>query len=658
MIRFLQTPGRTKQFILGGLLLIICAAMVITLIPGSSPTNFGGRTDIVATVGDQQVLASDVQLQARSIGRQQFPKGNVPDQMMPFLNQQAANSLIIQKALVVEAQRMGLKVTDNEFADEMRHGPLGAELFPGGTFIGEQAYETFVQDQFHRSIAEFEVAYRQDLLVNKLRNLITGGVTIPSTDIQQEYQRENTKVKFDYAVLSFDEVKKSIHPTEAELKTYYEQHKSEYANSIPEKRKVRYIPINLANLAAKQEVTQQDLQRYYDEHRDEFRVPEQVNVRHILIKTPPAGPDGKVDQKAVDAAKAKADDIDKQLKAGADFAALAKKYSDDTASGKNGGSLGWISRGRTVPEFEQTAFSLPKGGTSGVVRTSYGFHIIHVDDKQPAKMKSLDEVKSQIEPIIRQEKVSRTAENLANTVETEARTQSMDKAASDHGFQVVTTDFFSRTDALPGIGNSPDFMSAVFNANEKSPPDLATTQQGYAVFQVLQIKPPATPTFDELRARLIDEYTARRAQTLLQEKTNELADRAKATHDLKKAAKELGASIKTSELVSPKDQVPEIGALSGPASVIFTLKPGEISGPVNNGRTGVVMMLVDKQEPSPAEFTKSKDQIRDALLSQKRNEVFMLFASNVRQQLEKDGKIRINQEELKVLTTPRGEAGS
>src|SRR5579864_89804 len=656
MIRFLQTPGRTKQYILGGLLLIICAAMVITLMPGSSPTNFGGRTDIVATVGDQQVLASDVQLQARNIGQQQFPKGNVPDQMMPFLNQEAANSLIIQKALVVEAQRMGLKVTDQEFTSEMRRQV--PDLFPNGNFVGEQAYENFVQERTHLSVPQFEREFRQSMLVNKLRVLITGGVSVPSSDLQQQYQRENTKVKFDYAVLSFDNVKKSIHPTETELKTYYEQHKAEFVNSIPEKRKVRYIPINLANLAAKQEITQQDLQRYYDKHRDEFRVPEQVNVRHILIKTPPAGADGKVDQKAVDTAKAKADDIDKQLKAGADFAALAKKYSDDTASAKNGGSLGWISRGRTVPEFEQTAFSLPKGGTSGVVRTSYGFHIIHVDDKQPAKMKSLDEVKSQIEPIIRQEKVSRTAENLANTVETEARTQSMDKAASDHGFQVVTTDFFSRTDALPGIGNSPDFMSAVFNANEKSPPDLATTQQGYAVFQVVQIKPPATPPFDELRPRLTDEYTARRAQTLLQEKTNELADLAKATHDLKKAAKELGATLKTSDLVSPKDQVPEIGALSGQASVVFTLKPGEISGPVDNGRTGVVMMLVSKQEPSPAEFTKAKDQIRDSLLSQKRNEVFMLFASNVRQQLEKDGKIRINQEELKVLTTPRGEAGS
>jgi peptidyl-prolyl cis-trans isomerase D len=657
MIRFLQTPGRMKQIILGGLLLLICAAMVITLIPGSSPTNFGGRNDILATVGDQQVMTTDVQFQARNMGRQQFPKGNIPDQLLPFLNQQAANSLIMQKVLVVEAQRMGLKVTDEELSDEMRHGPLAPEIFPGGNFIGEQAYENFVQDQFHRSVAQFEQDYKQDILVSKLRNLITGGVTIAPSDIQNEFNKENTKVKFEYAVLSFDEVKKQLHPTEAELKAFYEQHKAEYNNSIPEKRKVNYIPIDISKLAAKQEVNAQDLQRYYNEHRDEFRVPEQVNVRHILIKTP-AGPDGKVDQKVVDAAKAKADDIEKQLKSGADFAELAKKYSDDTASAKNGGSLGWIGRGRTVPEFEQAAFSLPKGGTSGVIRSSYGFHIIRVDDKQPAQVKSLEQVKSQIEPIIRQEKTSRTAENQASAIETEARTQGMDKAAAAHGLNVVTTDFLARTDTLPGIGASPDFMGAVFNANEKSPPDLATTQQGYAVFQVVQIKPPATPTFEEIRPQVQEEFVNERAQTLLDQKTAELADIAKSEHDLKKAAKKLGAAIKTSDLVSPKDQVPEIGSLTGPAAVVFNMKPGDISGPINNGRSGVVLTLLDKQEPPPTEFAKSKDQVRDSLIQQKRNEAFALFASTVRQQLEKDGKIHINQEEMKLLTTPRGEAGS
>jgi len=657
MIRFLQTPGRTKQIILGGLLLLICAAMVITLIPGASPTSFAGRSDIVATVGDQQVLTSEVQLQARSVARQQFPKGNIPDEVMPFLNQRVIDGLITQKALLVEARRLGLKVSDQEFSDQMRHDPGMAELFPGGNFIGEQAYENLIQERTQLSVPRFEQAYKDQLLLMKLRNLITGGVTVAPSDIQQEFRKQNTKVKFTYAVLSYDDIKKQVHPTEAELKAFYDQHKAQYNNSIPEKRKIRYIPIDISKLAAKQEVTQQDLQRYYDEHRDEYRVPEQVNVRHILIKTP-EGPDGKVDPKVVEVAKAKAEDVEKQLKAGADFAELAKKYSDDTASAKNGGSLGWIGRGRTVPEFEQAAFSLPKGGTSGVIRSSYGFHIIHVDDKQAAQLKSLDQVKSQIEPIIRQEKVSRTAENLATTVETEARTQSMDKAAADHALTVVTTDFVSSTDTLPGVGTAPDFMSAVFNANEKAPPDLVTSQQGYAVFQVEQIKPPSTPTFEQIRSQVQEQFVNEQAQQLLQQKTTELADLAHSEHDLNKAAKKLGATVKTSDLVSPTDQVPDIGSLTGQAASIFTMNPGDISAPIDNGHSGFVIRMLDKQEPAAAELAKAQDQIRDTLLQQKRMEAFALFSSTVHDKLEKDGKIHINQEEMKLLTTSHGEAGS
>src|SRR5439155_20441105 len=127
-------------------------------------------------------------------------------------------------------------------------------------------------------------------------------------------------------------------------------------NSIPEKRQLKYIVVDNAKLLAQTQVTQQDLQGYYDQHRDEYRVPEQVNVRHILIKTPLAGPDGKVDQKALDAARAKAQDVLKQVKSGSNFADLAKKYSEDPGSAKQGGSLSWIGKGRTVPEFEKAAF--------------------------------------------------------------------------------------------------------------------------------------------------------------------------------------------------------------------------------------------------------------------------------------------------------------
>src|SRR5262249_18607853 len=197
---------------------------------------------------------------------------------------------------------------------------------------------------------------------------------------------------------------------------------------------------------------------------------------------------------------------------------------------------------------------------------------------QEAHVKSIDEVKAQIEPVIRQQKASRAAENEANTILTQARSQGLDKVAAAKGLEAVTTDFVSRTDALPGMGNSPQFVDAAFRASEKAPPEEAQLTQGYAIFEVLGIKPPATPRFEEIRDRVESEFKNGRVNTLLAQKTQELSDRAKAEHDLKKTAKELGATYKTSDLILPDGQVPDIGSMSGGASVAFTMKPGEISG--------------------------------------------------------------------------------
>ena len=659
MIRFLQTPGPIKKIVLGGLLVVICAAMVIVLVPGGilgDAFGFQGNLgqNVVAKVGSQEISVTEVQQQARSMGRQQFPRG-LPQALMPFLYQRAADNLMTQHAMVAQAERLGLTVSDAELQDELQHGSLSPELFPNGTFIGEQAYDDFVS-QFNMSVPQFEQAMKDDLLRRKLMDMVTGAVTVSNAELEQQFAKDDTKVKFEYAVLTADQLKKEIHPSDAELKSFYEKNKQTYVNSIPEQRKVSYILIDTSKLTGQVQVTPGDLQRYYNEHMDEYRVPEQVEVRHILIKTPPPGADGKVDPKAVEAARQKAEDILKQLHAGADFARLAEKDSQDTASAKNGGSLGWIQRGQTVPEFEKAAFSLPKGSTSGIVQTSYGFHIIRVDDKQDAHVKPLSEVQAQIQPLIAQDKASQMAQNLSERVQSAARSMSMEKAAAQNKLQVTSTGFISRNDSLPGMGQSPEFMDAIFSAAQNSPPDMTNLKQGYVVYQVTAVKPPQTPTFEQIRSRVESEFVNQQAAAMLSQKTQELSDRARALHDLKKAAKEQGATLKTSDLVTRKEQVPDVGAMSGPASVAFTMKPGEISGPIDGGSTGAVLSLVDREAPSPADFQKQKDQVREQVLQQKRDQMLQLFIANLREQMEKSGKIQINQQVLKQLTTPHNEA--
>ena len=126
---------------------------------------------------------------------------------------------------------------------------------------------------------------------------------------------------------------------------------------------------------------------------------------------------------------------------------------------------------------------------------------------------------------------------------------------------------------------------------------------------------------------------------------------------MKKAAKELGAELKTSEFVAPDGQVPDIGSMTGQAAVAFSMKAGDISGPINSGANGVVISMDEVQAPSEADFAAKRDQIRDSLLQSKEQELFQLFVTNLRDQMEKSGKIKINQEEMKTLTRASSEPG-
>ena len=654
MIRFLQKPGPLKKVLLGGILMVVCVMMVITLVPGGLFGDYlgGGLTTqgVLAKVGTQEIGVTEVAQQARLMGKQQF-KGNVPEQLMPYLMQRAAQSMITEKAMVYEADKMGLSVNDDELRDYLHDGQIGQVLFPSGNFIGQQAYEQFISSQFNMGVQQFEQEVKAQIATRKLLTAVGAGVTVSDKDITAEVKRQDSKVKFDYAVLSLDDVKKDIKPTEAELKAFYDANKQSYANSIPEKIKAKYILIDSKKIADSVQVTPDEIQAYYKAHQEDYRLPETVTVRHILIKTPTPDANGKVDQKAVDAARAKADDVEKQLKGGANFADLAKKDSDDPGSAKDGGLLPPLTRGRTVPEFEQAAFSTPVGQTTGVIRTNYGFHIIHVEAKQEARLKPLEEVKVEIEPVLKQQKAAAQSQSVANTLQALAKTQGMDKAAADRNLLVTTTDFISQGEPIPGVGAAPDFSNTLFGAKKNDPPALASTPSGFVVFQVTDIQPPQTPTFDQIKDKLEAQFKDQRAQQLLEQKVRELADRAHADHDLEKAAKEVGATVKTSELVDRTQQVPDIGAMSGPAAVAFTMKAGEISAPIQGGQNGIVLKIVEAQEPTPEQIKQDWDKSKEALLQQKREQYEDLYVENLRDRLEKEGKIKVNKKEMDRLTT-------
>jgi len=657
MIRFLQTPGPALKTALGAILVFICVSMVVTLIPGGLGSELTGQPGkgVVARVAGTDITADQVRREAQQMVRQQVQQlGPNASMLMPYLMAQAtpraADNLISRQALMAEAERIGLRATPEEIKDDLQHGRYAATFFPGGNFVGQKQYEDMLSTA-SLTPAAFEEIVGKELVFNKLHDMVADTASVPESDIRQAFLRQNTKVKFEYALLKQDDLRKGLHPTEEELKAFYQSHLQAYTNSIPERRKAKYALVDTGKLQSAVQVTRDDEQAFYDSHRDAYRVPEQVKVSHILIKTPPPGADGKVDEKAVAAAQSRAADLLKQVKSGANFEELAKKNSEDPGSATQGGSLGWFGRGKMVPEFEKAAFSMAKGQISDLVKTGFGFHIIRVDDKQDPHLKPIDEVRDQIAPLVKQQKAQQMAQTLATQVRDEAKNKGLDAAAAAHGLTVVNSDFVARRDLLPGLGPAPQFMDALFLATDKTGVEVASASQGFVVYQLDGVKPQSTPSFDEIRTKVEDEFKNERSATLLSQKTQELSDRAKSEHDLKRAAKELGATVKTSDFVAPDGQVPDIGSMSGQASVAFGLKPGEISSPVNSGSNGAVLQLLETQAPPDSDYAAKRDQIRELLLQQKQQQMFGLYIDNLRERMEKSGKIKINQQEMKALSS-------
>lgn len=653
MIRFLQQDSRIVKFIFIGLISVTAILMVITLVPGIFQDAATG-TDNFAVVRSDTVfgrfLGSSTEVpvtQVQQVAQRMQQQQRLPDFVVPFLMQRAGQALVQRAVMIEEAGHLGLTVTDDDVRNELMHGPFAPILFPDGKFVGESRYDDFVQNSFNMSRTEFERQLKEEILINRLEALITGGINVSNQEVRDDYLKQATKVKFEYAVLSAADLRKRINPTDAELQAFFQQNAARYAHAIPEMRKVQYAAFNLNQVpGGVPEISGADVQRYYNQHQQEFQTPEQVRVRHILIKVP-----ANADPKTVAAARQKAEDVLKQLKAGGNFAELAKKYSDDPGSKDQGGELGFIQHGATVPEFDKTAFSLQPGQTSGVIQTQFGFHILQVEEKQPAHAKSVDEVHNLIVADLTQQKQAAAAQNYANQLQAQAQKLGLAKMAQENHLQLVTTDPLQQHGVVPGLADGSQLLTRAFTMKPGAPPQAASTGEGYAIFTVVDVIPAHAPTFDAYKSHVLEDFRDQQMAGLLRSSTQQLAVKAKEENSLEKAAKEVGATVKTSDLVDSTGQVPDLGAMATDGSVAFTLQPGQISGPILTERTGVVMKLLDKQVPTEAEIAAHLDSVRDQLVQQRRDAAFAVFVTSLQKHYQQRGLIRYNRKALATAQT-------
>jgi len=638
VLKNLSQSKTAVRIFLGGILVLISGAMVLTMAPisplGNSTT---GSPDAIATVGGQSITAVDVRQQYD----QQTQGQTVPPVLQGLYMRQILDQLVFKRLLDMEADRLGIQVTPEETTARIKQ--LIPTAFVGGNWIGAERYAQEVQLRTGMSVTQFEDVVRTSVLTEKFKDLVTDGISVSPQEIAQRYRWQNEKVQLDYVAIKSSDLESTINPSDAELSAYFAKNQSKY--QVPERRSAKYALLDLDQLKKNTKIGDADIQAYYQQHLNDYKVENRVHAEQIVFNTL-----GKTDAE-VALIKQQAQKVDEQAKRGAKFEDLAKKYSEDANTKTKGGDIGWIVAGQTAPSFEKAAFSLPKGGVSDVVQTPYSFDIIKVVEKEDAHTKSLAEVRDSIVTTLTQEKVNDEQSGLSDKMAAAVRQsnrQSIDAIAKEFNLQTGETPLVSVTEPVGDLGNAPQLQEALFSLRQGELSQPISIDRGYVIISVDKIAAGHQGTLAEVRDRVLADYRKEKAQDLAEQKAQELARRVKAGEALDKAAKALGLSAKSTDPITRTSQIADLGPAKD-LEAAFNMNVGQASAPVLVSGNWVVYQVKSKQGVNPADFAKAANDLRQQILQEKQSVAFEAFHDALQKRYEQEGKLAFNQDNLKSL---------
>jgi peptidyl-prolyl cis-trans isomerase D len=612
-------------------LAIVILAFIILYIPSFLKPDVAGNSDVVASVEGREITvgrfrqAYQRQMQAY---RGQFG-GNVDERMLKQLgiDQRIVQQMLEEETGLAEASRLGISATDEEVRSRIATMP---GLTENGQFIGEQRYRQLLQMQNPpMSPGDFEEQIRRSVTLEKLHAALTNWITVSDKELADEYKRRNEKVKL--AVVSFpaDKFRAGIEATDAELNAYYEAHKDEL--KIPEKRKVKYALVDMQAIRNRTQVSAEDIQRYYEDNKQQYSTPEQVRASHILLKT-----EGKDDETV----KKQAEDLLAKAKAGANFAELATKYSEDDASKVKGGDLDFFPKGQMVPEFDKAAFSMKPGEISDLVKSQYGYHIIKVTDKKPATTKSLDEVRAQIEDQIKWDRAQNEAQRIADDVAKSLKKPAdFDTVAKGRGLTVGESSLFSKEEPIAGLGMAPSVAERAFELKDGEVSEAIRTPQGFAFVTVTGKQDSYVPKLDEVKAKVRDEVVKKKAIDVARQKAASIDAQMK-TGDFNAAAKAAGLDVKTTDFIARGAAIGDVGVSPAVDAVAFAMQPGAVSDPITTDTGAVIVKMLERQDPPASDVASGKASLKTELVNERRNRFYASYMGKARERM----KVNINRE--------------
>lgn len=614
---------------------------------GSDPNKAG---QVVAQVGGDRITAVefDRQYRAQVERYRQMYQGNFSPELERALDlpRNVLDSMIERLLRLEAARHLDLRVSDEELAAKIVALPF---LQDNAQFIGREKYEKMLRSN-GISPDRFEDELREDMLLEKYSGLVKASVVVPDADLLREFAARNDKATIEYILVPAGRLESNAQPSDADLQAYLDKHKDRYRT--PVQRRVKYLLVDRGRVRSKITPADAEIRAEYDRRKDSFAIPEQVTASHILIT---AKADGGATADAV--ARAKAENLAARAKApGADFAKLANENTDDPSGKTTGGQLPPFSHGQMVPEFEEAAFTMAPGEIRGPIKTQFGYHIIKLGSKTPARTRTLEDVRPSIAAELSEKQASAEVDRLARELAEKLKGKG---SASDDDLRKLqgdavtfnTTEWGARGDAIQGIGANQKFSDEAWTTpiGKVSSTPVSTTR-GIAFVKPAEERAAGLPPFAELKPRIEADWKVERrekdALAQLEPAARELASGA----TLVSLAARYGTEVKTSAEFGPNGPVPDVGAAPDLAGAVFRTPQGQAGPPVAVPNGFVLFRVLTRTEGNRGTFEAQKEQLRDSMRSREAERLTRAYL----QQLRSTRKVEVNEQLLATFLRDSG----
>ena len=618
---------------------LVCLAFVFLYVPALVPQAplTGTLTDVVATIGQREITIGDFRtVYLRQLQNYQAQSGGeITSEILRSmgLDRQILQQMIDEHAALQEAERLGVTVSDAEIRERIVSFPAFQQ---NGRFIGEQAYIQQLRRQSPPMVpAQFEEDVRRSLMLARLQAAVTDWITVTDDDLRREHVRRNETIRVSAISLRADDFREGVEATDEDVAALFEQNAIDYMT--PEKRRLRFVLIDLAALKASFTPSEDDVQSYYSYNTDRYTDPVTLRASHILLRT---------EGKDVAEVQTQAEAIVAEARGGADFAELARQYSEDEGTKDLGGDLGPISRGQMVPEFEGAAYALAQDEISDPVSSLFGVHIIKATEKTGGVSQSLDEVRESIVELLKQESADARASALAEAMAAEITTATepaatMDTAARRRGLEPQETGFAAPGEPILGLGFSSDVSNRAFQLVPGQVAGPIQTPIGPAFVTVVDIQDPSIPLLEDVEARVRDDVIRKKAFVAAQERAAEVGTLLRTADDFTEAAEAEELDVRTSDAIARGAALPGVGLNAEVEAVAFALSAGETSDPVLTGNSAVILHVHERQEATDADFQTMRETLRNDLIAERQGQFFAAYMENAKARIRIDIRLDV-----------------